>query len=110
MQSLFMLSPVYTGAQGQTLPVAADYASSWVCPRFPDAPQTQALVWIETTPQQLAAAAQDARLTICPSLGSLAAPASVVASYATWGTAAGMSMDELIGHLATIEPAFLSCG
>jgi hypothetical protein len=107
MSLRWILSSVYINDQGCVIPVAADYASQWVCPRFPTGTES-VLVRIDTEPQQLAAAAQDTRLTVCPPLGSLPAPDAVIAAYTSWGATAGMTMDALIYKLSETEPMFLS--
>jgi hypothetical protein len=88
-------------------PVASAYAREWSCPVFPAADGGWALVQVLADTHQLAAAAEDPRVLVLPTLYDQSPLDSrVIASYAEAGAAAGMSLGTLLSKLSSAEPRF----
>jgi hypothetical protein len=92
---------------GMMAPVASAYGSGWHCPIFPAADGDWALCQVLADTNQLAAAAQDPRVIVCPLLyDSTPLPKQITDAYASQGATAGMSLGSLIATLASAEPVF----
>lgn len=108
MNSRWMFSQFYTDPLlGMMAPVASAYGSGWSCPVFPTTEGASALCLVNCDQNQLAAAAQDTRVVVCPMMFDMTpvAPA-VIAEYSSLGATSGMSIGTLIATLAATEPVF----
>lgn len=108
MDSRWMFSQFNTDELiGMMAPVASAYGRGWQCPIFPAAEGDWALCQVLCDANQLAAAAQDPRVIVCPLLYDPAPlPQQITDAYAAQGATTGMSIGALIATLAATEPVY----
>jgi hypothetical protein len=88
-------------------PVASAYGNGWQCPVFPTTEGGWALVQVLCDSNQIAAAAQDNRVIVCPLLYDPSPlPQTITDAYAAQGATPGMSIGALISKLASTEPVY----
>ena len=99
----FYLDPIHNWH----VPVCSAYGGNFLCPRNPDTDDGWALVTMDTSPQQMEAAAQDPRVIVCGKEYSTP-PTQVLAAYASWldPNVNYMFMGQVLTKLAETEPAF----
>lgn len=104
----WMLSKFFRDANDNLVSVAGSYGIGTPdVPRNPATDAGWALVSVRCAPQQLEAARQDDNVIVCPlAFDPVAAPAEVLAAYASWGVTAGMPMGSVLAKLAETEPIF----
>lgn len=106
-----MLSKFFRDENENLVPVASAYGGRYSYPRSPATDDGWALVFMLTSPQQIAAARQDPRVVVCPlAFDNSAAPDEVISTYASWGVTAEMSMGSVLARLSETEPIFAQVG